>query len=377
MLNLIVGKPGAGKSYYMVRRLYNDYILDIARGIVNDGNVVRRIYTNIPLDLVSINKQLHLDGFASVDCSKFITELDAEFFGSSGSVCEWWEKFDNGSLIVIDEVQYYLGTRQGKENEDYLKHWEEYISTHRHRQQDLFLLTQHPDNVQKSVLNMAEGCFHIINIKSKVIPYLQIPIADIDTVREAWGSSQQWIQVRYGIYIGRAFKQESVQPVLLEPKYYRLYHSHFTGSSDRPSLKLNKFTSLLWFAKRHFWHLGLKAVCVYLVVSMLYSLLTGLPSAVLQRAGLKKQNSSAVTIKDKGETKNQPITLPENQIDEIVIYNPSYVVYRSGSVVRLGEVKNGKKLVAVDVVSRSASWLSFASVDVDSGSGGGVGVGRK
>lgn len=353
MLNLVVGKPGSGKSYYMVRRLYCDYILTQAQ--VEPVNR-RHIYTNLPLNLVEFNKTLSLDGIKNYDSFEYVHFLEKEFFGTD-KFC-WWEQFPTGALIIIDEVQYYLSAREGndKASNEYLKRWEEYVSTHRHRQQDLFFLTQHPDNIQKSVLNMAEGCYHIINIKSKVIPYLGIPIADIDQVRQSFGSNAQYALVKYGIYIGRAFKAESTSSLLLENKYFRLYQSHFSGDSDRPKLNLSRFGAVLWFLRRHLWHLALKGVLCYVVIMGLFRLVVCLPAVILSKSGMK-QPTKKINVVEKSDVPAVQSPIKISSQKKIILRTPNYRIFEDGTkeFINTGSVPVADKLQPVGTGSGAAS----------------------
>lgn len=363
MLNLIVGKPGAGKSYYLVYRLYKD-ICDIVDNYIKTGVSIREIYSNIPLNKENILEQLKKDGYKVFNLD-FIHIVNDDFFTGF-----WWDKFGEGSLIVVDEVQFYLSNHisKDKEGELYLQRFEEWVSTHRHKQQDIYFLTQHPDNVQKSVLNMAEGCFQIQNIKNKVIPYLGIPVSDIDVVREAFGSRQQWIHVVYGLYVGRAFKKESVQPLLLEQKYFSMYKSHFKGDSDRPTVNRSRLGSILWFIRRHFWHLSIKALCVYFGCWLLIRLVTVVPVTILNTKQKKPQKSFDVITNTEKQVEDIPIIHNEEKQLKIVLISNDFIVFEDGKKVRKGEIYNGKILDDIDSFSGLVYWLPCSARAAESSS---------
>lgn len=355
MLNLIVGKPGAGKSYYLVYRLYKD-ICDIVDNYIKTGDITRQIYSNVPLNKENILEQLKKDGYRVFNLD-FIHIVSDDFFSGF-----WWDQFPDGSLIVVDEVQFYLSNHIGKDKEGelYLQRFEEWVSTHRHKQQDIYFLTQHPDNVQKSVLNMAEGCYQIQNIKNKVIPYLGIPMADLDVVREAFGSRQQWIHIIFGLYVGRAFKKESVQPLLLEQKYFQMYRSHFKGESDRPAAKRSRTGAVVWFVRRHFWHLSLKALCVYFGCWMLIRLITVVPLTILKTS--KKSPSPIVeTTNNQILAQEYPISNNQEGQFDIVAITPDYIILSNGMKVKKGEKYNGQILKTIDCFSGSVVWLPIAA----------------
>ncbi|MBQ6615417.1 MAG: hypothetical protein IJH67_03515 [Thermoguttaceae bacterium] len=281
-LSVIFGKPGAGKSYFAVLKI-SEYLEDFCRSELQTGlEHERKIYTNLPLQLDEIDDYISDRLGKAVKASKYIFLLDDDFFvekNVSGKLAkiDWWEKIPEGALIVIDEVQHYLSSSKD-EGGAYLKDFQLYISTHRHRRHDLIFLTQHTDNINKVCLNMAADAYHVINIKGRVLPFFGIPFADIDVVKQAWGFDQQYANILYGNYLGRAFKAESTLHILLKPEIYKLYKSHFSSeSSDRPSLHLSKFGAVMWFLRRHLWHLLFKGVLVWLVLHLTWNVICKLP----------------------------------------------------------------------------------------------------
>ena len=358
-LSVIFGKPGAGKSYFAVLKI-TQYLEDFCRYELTNGTEhERKIYTNLPMKDDAINEYISDRLGHNVEASKYIKTLDEDFFvekSASGQIkkIDWWEKIPNGALIIIDEVQHYLSSSKD-EGGAYLKDFQLYISTHRHRQHDLIFLTQHTDNINKVCLNMAADAYHVINIKGRVLPFLGIPFADIDVVKEAFGYNQQYANILYGNYIGRAFKAESTLHILLKPEIYGLYRSHNTDeASDRPSLKMSKIGAILWFLRRHFWHLLLKAVVVWLIFHLTWQVICKMPlhlSNTLQKQMQGETLSSSKTAKlpqnSRGSRRSAPTDAPaaadlpekvkKSEPPKIQIITPDYFVvdgvrYKEGDI---------------------------------------------
>ena len=282
-LSVIFGKPGAGKSYFAVTKIVSE-IEDYCRAeLVSGVEHKRKIYTNLPLKRDAINDYISKKIGRPVDAAKYIEVLEENFFieettpGKFKKI-DWWEKFPEGAFIVIDEVQFYLSNSKDSGDGAYLKDFQLYISTHRHRKHDLIFLTQHTDNINKVCLNMAQDAYHVVNIKGRVLPWLGIPFADFQVLLEAFGYKNQYANILYGNYLGRAFKPESTLHILLSPDIYRLYKSHNNDDGeDRPSLQLSRGRAVLWFLRRHFWHLFIKAALVVFVVHMIFGVICSLP----------------------------------------------------------------------------------------------------
>lgn len=336
MLNIITGKPGSGKSYFAVKKIVEQLseCLDYER---REGSPhQRKIYTNISLNLDEFIRY-----FQTSEVNKYLVVIDQDFFfqtlySGAKQLCKWWDKFDNNSLIVIDEVQYYLGTGGGVESvSDYQKEFELYISTHRHKGQDIFFITQHQDNILKSCLSMAEGLYRVDNIKSRVIPLLGISLSDFGVVKRAWGYEQQYALVTFGQLIGRAFKTDYVERVLLESSIYKLYSTHNKDvSADRPDLKLSKIGSIFWFIKKHWFHLSIKILIFYLFITALYKIVVSLP--MILTSAIPKSEKLAVTS---NSVENPPILpIMEKQENKIVVIGKTYLVLDNRKIINVSEV---------------------------------------
>lgn len=272
-ISMIVGKPGSGKSYFAVSKIA-EFLCQCAGYEKEHGaDFERKVYTNLVLDLDACDKYVKNKTGISFDSSKYLFHTNEEFFYAVSpdgrkEPSEWWEKFPNKALIVIDEVHQLIPAK-GAGDRDFMDAFVNYISTHRHREQDIIFITQHSDNMHRSILSMATDCYQILNIKNRVLPWIGIPLADLDVVKEAFGIKNQVANVLYGNYVGRSFKKESTSTMVLSPEIYALYSSHTMAggeSSDRPSFRRSRIGAIFWFIRRHIFHLSIKAGLVVAVV---------------------------------------------------------------------------------------------------------------
>lgn len=371
-LNLIIGKPGSGKSYFAVSKIA-DYLVDFAKYEKEHSEPFsRKIYTNLRLNIGELNAYVSRAVGSSCDVSGYIIFLSQDFFfetsGNTVTPRQWWDSFDEGALIVIDEVHEYVPA-QGAGGKDYIALFTVYISQHRHRAQDLFFITQHTDTIHKNILCMAEGAYHIQNVKSRVIPWLGIPFSDIDVVKEAFGIKYQVANIIFGNYLGRSFKKESTSSIVLRPEIYALYNSHMRGgaSSDRPSLQMGPVRAVFWILRRHLVQLTFKASIVVAVFFIARSAFTQLPTLIADSLAPKSKDSTSIKSGDSDVAGTRsdssavvpPVPPPEKFSDSVIyVYGSDYIITDSGRV-NIGEEfnRNGKKcrLVGVDLVYRSVT----------------------
>ena len=391
MLTLIFGKPGSGKSYYAVERIAQQ-LVDFVEAELRDGSQPRRVYTNLILNLDALSEYVSARVAQRVDVADYIVSLDEAFFlgPTKRGHYPWWEQFEEGAYIVIDEVHHYLGADADRDERAYLNAWRNYISTHRHRKHDLTLITQHTDNIQRSVLCMAENAYHVVNIKSKVIPFLGIPFADLDVVKEAFGIKHQYIQILYGCYVGRVFRHESVFRELLKPEIFALYQSHTLTEAggeitDRPSLHLSRLGSLWWLFRRHAFQLGLKAAGVYIVVTVLISAFTALPGAIADgfthgigttaaesSDAVEKQQAPVVEQHNQAGAAVPDVPHPVVQDERILVITPNAIITDRGRRVVGDVVIQGgvpQKLKGIDVQSGMCEFVPLVSAGGAGGDG--------
>ncbi len=272
MLRIIIGKPGSGKSYYAVKQMVG-MLEDWVRYEIENGEPYgRRIYTNIGLDIGAINGFLSRKLKETVDVEKYVVQLDDEELERQAEArYQWWRDIEPKAFVCIDEVHKFLGEGLVYESKPYRDAHRDWVMEHRKMQRDIVYITQHQDNTDRSVLRGAED--RVENAKVVTIPYLQIPIADVDVVKEAWGCLRQYAVAVRGVYEhSRVVFNGDKEHVFLDSAIFACYRSHAAGmeASDRPSLKLGRIRSIIWFARRHAWHLALKAVCVVLAWKMFW-----------------------------------------------------------------------------------------------------------
>ncbi|MCL2622889.1 MAG: zonular occludens toxin domain-containing protein, partial [Planctomycetaceae bacterium] len=265
-LQIVAGKPGSGKSYHTVTMLLQ-HLEDWALFERKEGKAFDRVlYTNLPLQNIPINDLISSRVGDDVDVSHYIQPIDEDvrkgFIKNAGKFP--LAVLPQNAFIVIDEVQKMFGAEMDtdKKNKQFDIEFRNYISQHRHYGHDLIFITQHTDNISKAILAMAEKLYSVENMKHHGLPFpFNIPFADLDVVKEAFGFKQQFYRVSVGKYQSRRVKFDGeTTSHLMMPEIFVCYQSHTLSdvTSDRPSLNLSKVGALLWLAKKHGWHLTIK-----------------------------------------------------------------------------------------------------------------------
>jgi hypothetical protein len=323
MLTIIAGKPGSGKTYHMMS-LLTDQLTDWARYENKHGQPFdSTVQTNIVINMDGINETISKRIGKEVDVSGYINYCDEKFFHDESCIY-WWNKFPPKSLIVIDEVHQYLGKSFEYGSIDVETELINFLSTHRHGQQELFFLTQHIDQFASQILGIADTLLEIVNVKSLHLPFpISVPMADIDEVKRAFGIRTQYYQANVGNFRGKAVKWSgSTSRHLMSEEIYRVYKSHTKSneSSDRPSLDMSPIEALVWFARRHAWHLVPKIGGVVVSPFVIYGIMSGAPS-VLSAAVVKPKVEST----QKTEQKNEVSVTQEKQVEAVPSLSSSVV----------------------------------------------------
>ena len=160
MISLVVGQPGSGKSYEVVRALYERF-----ENAANLGGAVPNVFTNLRLNIEAWG-----------DFKEHIKILEDEFFFG-----EWWEDIPEGALVILDEAQYYLSDKRLERVE--ITRLEEHFSTHRHKNLEYILITQNLTSLSQGVRRYAQTVTQINNNKNVVLPFpINLPTREITLV---------------------------------------------------------------------------------------------------------------------------------------------------------------------------------------------------
>ena len=283
MLTIIEGKPGSGKSYYATLQISE---------VVKQR---RKIYTNLSLNLDA------LSAYVGFDASQYVTLLDDDFLKQDKSFLViggkkpptdskyyWWNRFDNGALIVIDEIQRILMKTPEKLDQPLT----DYFSKHRHRKQDWIFITQHMTGLSVVVRRNVEKVKSVLNAKSQRLPFpLWINGEDVQTLLHAFGVDRQVFRVKQGYLEGtyRVKYDDGYEIVQIRPEIFALYSTHTldsnSGQSDRPlpyaqtgNIKLN---AVLWFLKKYAPGVGFRlGLCVAVIFGFVALLFNVIPSFI-------------------------------------------------------------------------------------------------
>ncbi|GHT19313.1 hypothetical protein FACS1894189_8050 [Planctomycetales bacterium] len=335
----------------------------------------RTLYTNIPLYVEEVNDYLSREIGKEVDLSEQIVILEDDFFrDSKGEYRDWWEDFPEKSFQVIDEVHRQLpaSVKRKKGGQDYSDKFMEYVSTHRHRQHDIILLTQHVDNVSVEVKKQIETIYEVLNVKSRTLgiwPFT-IPMSDVDVVREAWGFPVQLAHIKRGICESRkVIYDKNYETFVLVPSLFKLYRSHTMSDEalDRPSLKLGKAGSIIWFLRRHLFRLGFWTIAAISCLFAFRNLVTELPGALIGSL-VPPPTQSEVSAPS---TSNVPTTtrLPNNLQESVIFLTDDKILgfVKNGVITERGILRAGDTMISAateETIQRiffSKSQITFKS----------------
>ena len=378
MISIVIGKPGSGKTYHMVRYLF-DMLCDLLKKSDND----RTIYTNISVNIQEFNRQLSEKFGQVIDVSSLLTVLDANelkfdprlvapedriekrvagksFFSvAATSKAFFWNRFPDDALIMIDEIQKYLSTVK-EESDSEKQSLIEYFSLHRHRKHDWFFITQNLLSLPVEVRRVSERVYDVFNAKSMSIGFpVNIPLRDIETLLAGFGVQRQ-------VY------RDSVEVVVMEKRVFALYQTHtqlmensaaavFKGDSALP-FDLGpgqQWRALAWFFRKHGFHLGVKLILVCWFFGGIFVFLYHHSAGYLAKQKELAENSNVKNELSSGEVQlskpadgasvddtiyddelNQSITFPPIVCD--IIYNR--VLLHDGKEYRVGDVLNNKRI---------------------------------
>lgn len=276
MISIVVGKPGSGKSYEVVRSLYERF-----ESAENLGGDLPNVFTNL---------RLNLDAWGKF--RERITVIDDDFlFG------EWWNDIPDGALVILDEAQYFLSDKRLENVE--ITHLEEHFSTHRHRNLEYVLITQNLTSLSQGVRRYAQTVTQINNNKNVVIPFpVNIPTRDVAILLRGFGVTRQtyWATTSDLLNSHKTDKSVSSEFHVTNKFVFGLYATNKTGAKDDMKLPfaLGKGAwrrALSWFFFKHFWNFAIKFGVVAFVV------IVYLRMDYRARKHLAEVNSKSSTVK--------------------------------------------------------------------------------
>ena len=244
------------------------------------------IWTNIVFRLEGLNETLSKRIGKEVDVIHYLNICPDDFFNDPACTY-WWKKFPAKAVIIIDEVHFYLGKKVEFGSLDMEQELINWISTHRHTQQLIYFLSQHTDQFARQVLGIADELLEIVNIKSLTLPWpISVPMADVEELKRSFGITTQYYQANVGNFRGKAIRWSgAVHRHMMTADIFRVYRSHDTAeASDRPSLKMTKWRGLLWFLRRHGWHLLPKMAGILLLPYVASKVLFAIPDILMNAA---------------------------------------------------------------------------------------------
>jgi hypothetical protein len=406
MLTIISGKPGSGKSYHCAS-MVTDMLSDWLRyEHDNEKPFPRKLFSNIKFNCEKLDIVISERLGYPVQSDDYVSYLDDDFFvvgkeyDEVGNPLFWWNDLESGSLIVIDEVHKYIGKSFERRDVDDVESFVNWISTHRHYNQDLIFITQHIENFAVQILGIADTLMEVVNLKNQFLPFpFNVPVSDLDVIKEAFGIKTQYYVVNIGNFRGRFVRWSGgTEKHLMHASIYSVYQSHALPgvTGDRPSLKLKPLDSIFWFLKKHGYHLipkFLGVVCglPFFVYCAFYAVpLSFFPKEALDSDDVDRTGFVVVT---KPEALHHPVDLAvggsvdfnNDVVDSVDYYNLLlYVNFLEeelvdldtkfadfGSVVVLSDsyliLKSGKKIKVSDQFEYDGVSGVISSIDVREG----------
>lgn len=249
-IELLVGKPGSGKSYHAVTMLLND--LRIARqSVMNTGEEYpRKIFTNLPLNIEAIDDHLNDEHKKKpFDYTKYIVIFDRQYTAT------FWQHVKSYGKVYLDEAQKAFP----RDNEEGHEAFIQYSALHRHEGHDIVLMTQHVDLMDKEILATAVNMLEILNAKAKTFKTSGIKIEDFLVVLNSFGHFGQLYYISTGIIRGKAVKwTEGGQFFYMKELIFKLYNSfsregEHGGSvvSDRPATNMTRWQAIKWLLYKY------------------------------------------------------------------------------------------------------------------------------
>ena len=395
MISIVIGKPGSGKSYHIVKYLFDEFCSMARTGIT------RNIYTNISLNIDEINKAVKKKTNVSLDVKpliNFLSDKDLRYDASRlregdlqivirgskksqevalDSPAFFWNRIKNDSLIVIDEIQKYLGGIKdvGESEKQSLV---EYFSLHRHRKQDWIFLTQALMSLTVEVRRVSEVVYEVFNAKSMTLPWpLSIPMRDVEILMKGFGVYNQVYRVRRGLLDG-TYKVEydkGADVCKMDKSIFVLYQTHTLSKDSTAALvsdsklpfELGEGSgrrAVLWFIRKHIGHVTFNFALIALGAFLFYRVFNafwtfdptmffngGQAKAVAKtepaapKSSVKQTDSIPLSDPIKGEVEDSTI-IDLNEHNAVIALTGDYIKTQ-GRVVRIGDITPKGRLIEI------------------------------
>jgi hypothetical protein len=372
-IKIIAGKPGSGKTYHMSTLLVDmleEWVRYEFRKDENgneNGAYPSSVWTNIVFNKDGLNETVSKRVGKEVDAWKYMNYCDDDFFHDP-TCTYWWTKFPPLAMIIIDEVHFYLGRKIDFGSLDLESELVNWLSYHRHGKQEIYFLTQHTDQFANSMLGTAEKILEVVNVKSLVLPWpISLPMSDIDELKQSFGISTQYYKVNDGNLRGKAIKWSGASSsYLMSADIYRVYQSHDPGmeASDRPSLKRSPLEGILWFARRHAWHLIPKIAAIVSIPFLGMWMIMVLPHKAMSALVSSQRTESVSEVKVASNPVKQDETRGEDKsvVDSKRVESIRGVVRESSErVPRVVPSEVGVSGVGIGAVSGSSEGRASVS----------------
>lgn len=193
-ITLIVGKPGAGKSYEAVR---NHVLPDLRSG--------RKIITNLPLNLQRIREEWPMMNMGLIEIREPKPGSLRPFSTAQDFADDWRDEAGYGAHFIIDEAHEAFP----KESKD--KAVLELFTMHRHRGIDITLITQQVPQLRRDIVGL---CRTVIELQNNA------------NIGFGSGSYRKWVKDGYG-KSAAVMSGPSVQKY--EKKIFEFYASQTQG----------------------------------------------------------------------------------------------------------------------------------------------------
>lgn len=223
---LLIGKPGAGKTYTAVA----DEILPALK----QG---RMVITNLPLQLDVLRQFV-----PNADDLVYLRQTwGTEFFGTWDIKNEVWIGQDTflswkhskirgmGPLVIVDEAHEHFAL---KTTDKSVLFW---FAKHRHQGADFVLITQ---RTKKLHIDVRDLCEFTVVVQRTVV---------VKLIRPAWFFKDTYVRLIYdGADIGWTSRPMHKVPRFYDPKVYKLYQSFTMGGGEFKRKRPVGFQALKW-----------------------------------------------------------------------------------------------------------------------------------